>query len=122
MNLDRGQFVEHKGKQILIADYSEMTKPAEVVEALMRVQDIIERQPPGSVRYLIDVTGTRFNTEVARTLKDLASRSKPFFRANAIVGLTGVQQVLYRTIAPLLGQRMPAFASRQDAMDWLAEQ
>lgn len=86
------------------------------------VQRLIERESAASVRYLLDVTGTRFNLEVAGALREYAARSRPFFCASAVVGLSGLHQVLYRTITPLLGHTMQICATRKDALDWLAVQ
>jgi hypothetical protein len=119
---ERGRFVEHRGARILVADYSEIESPAEVLGHMARVQAMIEAEPPGSIRYFLDVRGSRVTRELIAAFKEYGARSKPYFHASAVVGLSTVTMAAYRMLASLLAIDTRAFDSRDDAMDWLAAQ
>lgn len=120
----RGQFLQHRGERVLLADYSNLSaaQAEQTLGEMAAVQQLIEREAKGSVRYLLDVTGMAFDKRVVAAFKEYGERSRPYFRASAIVGLSGLQLVVYRTVTRLVGIHMPAFGTRQEALDWLAAQ
>ena len=43
-------------------------------------------------------------------------------KAGAVVGLSGLQRVIYVTVTQLSGRRLPTFDTLEAAKDWLASQ
>lgn len=119
---DRIRWVEHKGKRILLHDFSHITNPFDVLPAVEASRAIVAVQPKGSLLTLTDVTGSRFNKEIVDALKGLANHNKPFVKAGAVVGLSGLQRVVYVAITQFTGRRLPTFDTAEQAMDWLVEQ
>lgn len=116
---DRMRFVTHKGRRILIGDYSALP-PAQVVEQSRIASEVIAREPLGSVHYLFDVTGMQFDRAVTRTFRESGERNKPYFAATCIVGLTAIQSAAYKMLAYAIRIDMPAFATRDEGLDYLA--
>ncbi|HWO88813.1 MAG TPA: hypothetical protein VNL98_06660 [Gemmatimonadales bacterium] len=119
---DRIRWIEHKGKRILLHDFSHITNPFDVLPAVEASRAIVAVQPKGSLLALTDVTGSRFNKEIVDALKSLANHNKPFVKAGAVVGLSGLQRVVYVAITQFTGRRLPTFETAEQAMDWLVEQ
>ena len=117
--MERHRFVTHRGQRVFVADYSGLKDPVETLAHMARVQEAIEREPPGSVRYLVDVTGMHFDGAVLRALREYAKRCEPYFVASAVVGLSGLQLAAYRMITRLVRLELPAFATHREAMDWV---
>ena len=115
-----GTFLEHRGQRVLLADYSGQRDIPVLLRAMDEVQALIEAEPPGSVRYLMDVRDARWDTLVVSRLRELGERSRPWFRATAIVGLAGLQVAVHEMLTRVLRLEMPVFPTRDAALDWLA--
>lgn len=118
----RCRWVEHKGKRILFHDLSDIMNPAEGFPVVAQSKAIMAKQAPHSVLTLTYVKDSRFNKDIVDALTDLVKHNKPFVKAGAIVGLSGLQRVIYVTISQLSGRRLPTFDTIDAAKDWLAAQ
>jgi len=117
--MERVAFIQHKGKQILHIDMSEC-KAEETLSVIKQARGIIGKQAGKSVLTLTDSTNTRFNEEVTDALKEYVNHNKPFVKAAAVVGVTGLRKILYNTAMLFSGREIVAFDDRQKALDWLA--
>jgi len=115
----RVRFVPHKGKQILYHDFSNLLRIEETMAAIEESRAIVRKQPLGSVLTLTVVTGSRFNREIVEALKELTKGNKPYVKAGAIVGLSGIQRVVYVAVTQFTGRRLPTFSSVEEAKDHL---
>ncbi len=120
--MERTRFIEHHGKRILLLDYSGIRDPAEALREIAASRAVVARQPHGSVLTLTHVQGARYNTEVVQALKELATHNQPFVRAAAVVGLSGLQRAVYRTIQLFTRRALQPFDDLEAAKDWLVEQ
>ncbi len=114
--------IEHRGKTVLVEDFSEMYPGPEIVETMEAAHRYIAAQPEHSVLALVDVRGGRYDAEVVRAFKDVTVRNGPFVKAVAVVGLEGLHQVALVAVARASGRAFRPFPDRATALDWLAEQ
>jgi hypothetical protein len=119
---DRVRFIEHKGKRILFHDFSGFTDPAEAVAIIAQSRPIVAAQPPRSLLTLTTVRGSRFNKDVINALRELGIHNGPFVRHAAITGLSGLQNVVFRTTSLLSGRTLKPFSSMEEAKEWLVSQ
>jgi len=115
----RVRFIEHKGKRILLHDFSNLLRVEDAMAAIAESREIVRKQPLGSVLTLTDVTGSRFNRDIVEALKELTKGNKPHVKAGAIVGMTGIQRVVYVAVTQFTGRRLPTFGSMDEAKDHL---
>lgn len=115
-------WIEHAGKRILYHDFSEIINPADVLPAVAESQRIVAQQPPASLLTLTNVTNSRFNRPIIEALRTLVTHNKPYVKAGALVGLSGLQKVVYVTLTQLTGRRLPTFDTVAAAKEWLAAQ
>jgi hypothetical protein len=121
MDQNRIRFIEHNAIPILYMDYRDLKVDA-VMELMPRAHEVISRAIPGSLLSILDVEGTAFNPEIARRAKEYTRLNTPFERATAVVGMNGMQRMIYRTAVMLTGRSgtLRAFATRQEGLEWLA--
>ena len=119
--MDRVKFIEHKGKRILHLDFSHF-KAEQVLPVIEQARAIIAAQPPKSVYTLTDVTESGFNSKVSDSLKEFVAHNKPFVAASAVVGVTGLKQIILNAVMKFSGRHLHAFDSLDQAKDWLAKQ
>jgi len=115
---DRIRFVEHRGKKILLADISHCT-PREVETLALLVPSYVTSEPRGSVLLLADFTGAEFDRIAIDRLKEAAVFDRPHLKRSAWVGIEKLPKVFYEHIKNFSQRDLPAFKTREEAMDWL---
>jgi len=119
--MERVKFIIHKWRQILLLDGSHCSLD-EAIKGIDEAEKVIRSQPESSLLILTDVTGARYNLEVIEKLKEFASGNKPYVRASAVVGLDGLQKVVYNAVTLFSKRTFPVFDDIDKAKDWLIEQ
>jgi hypothetical protein len=120
--LARTTFIEHKGIRIAFLDFAHIASAEEALAAIEEAGRIVQAEPFRSVRTLTYVEGSRFNGEVLEAVKHLAANNRPYVIAGAVVGMSGLQKVVYTTVMRFSKRSIPAFASVDAAKDWLVVQ
>ncbi|MGA7928414.1 MAG: hypothetical protein WB799_12470 [Candidatus Sulfotelmatobacter sp.] len=115
---DRIRFIEHQGKQILLVDVSHCT-PAEVAKVALLVPSYVTSEPRGSVLLLADFTGAEFDRIAIDRMKEGAVFDRPHLKRSAWVGIENLPKVFYEHIKNFSQRDLPAFKTREEAMDWL---
>lgn len=114
----RVQFITHKGKRVLSIDYSrcDVATMKAVAEEGHRV---IALQPPNSVLTLNDVTGASFDQESVEVLKSRVAANAPYVKRAAVIGISGLQRLIYEAVKFFAKRTIPLFPTREEALDYL---
>jgi hypothetical protein len=119
--MERVQFIQHKGKKILHLNFANCSVD-EVLQTIEMSKAAIRTQSSGSVLTLTDVTNAAFNSKVSEAMKGFVIHNKPYVVAAAVVGVTGLKQVILNAVMKLSGRKLTAFNTLAEAKDWLAAQ
>lgn len=119
---DRTRFIDHRGHQILLYDFAEVEDVDLGLRIVQAARPKILGQPPKSVRTLVTVKNSRFDTRIAKAVQELARHNKPFVLASAIVGLSGLQRVILTAVMRATGRTFATFDHVEQAKDWLVAQ
>jgi hypothetical protein len=65
---------------------------------------------------------TAFNSKLSEAMKEFVCHNKPYVVAAAVVGVTGLKQVIFNAVMKLSGRKLTAFNTLAEAKDWLAAQ
>lgn len=116
----RVKFIEYNGKRVLFIDYAQcdIATLKAVAEEMHRV---ITKEPPNSVLTLNDVTGTSFDSESVAVLKSKVAANAPFVKRAAVIGITGLQQLIYEAVQKFSERKIPSFNTRQEALEYLVK-
>lgn len=115
---ERIRFITHKGKEILIVDCSQCG--GEELKKITRLApQFVMQQPKGSVLLLADFTGAQINREVMQMLKRGTVFDRPHLKRSAWVGVESFPKVFYENLKSFSQRELPAFQTREEAMDWL---
>ena len=117
--MERVQFIQHKGRKILHLNFAECKSP-EVLQVIEQAKFTIKSQPLQSVYMLTDVTNAAFNSAVSDSMKDFVLHNKPYVVASAVVGVTGLKQIIFNAVMKLSGRKLTAIETIDAAKDWLA--
>jgi len=116
----RVRFIERAGRRVLFIDYShcDVAMLKAVAEEGHRV---IAQEQPNSVLTLNDVRGTTFDKESVAVLQAKVAANAPYVRRAAVVGISGLQRLIYEGVQAFSRRRIPNFETRQEAMTWLVQ-
>lgn len=115
---DRIQWITHKGFRVLSINYQNLTPP-ELPGIFAKLLDVVKKEPAGSTLYLTDVRGLHFNTSMIGLFSKLGADTKPYDKAGAIMGVTGLVKVMYDGFSKFAKVPMKTFDKREDALEWL---
>jgi hypothetical protein len=121
VNEDRLRFVKHKGQAIFIIDFSHCSEK-EILLLLEQVRSIISRHERGTMLTLGDFTGAEVDRKVATRLKEVLTLDRPYVKRSAFVGAESMPHVFYENVKSFSQRDIPAFKTREEAMDWLVEE
>ena len=117
---ERIQFITHKGKQILLTDFSNCV--ATEVERIARaIPEYVTAQPRASVLLLTDFTKAVFDVEGMRALKESAVFNKPYIKKAAWIGAEDLPKGFEQNLKDYSRRKFPAFKNREEALTWLIE-
>jgi hypothetical protein len=113
------QTINHLGKKIVQIDFSNLQP-----EQSMLVMDDAARQirsnPPASVYTITIVTNAAFNPQITQALKEFAQGNKPYVIAGTVVGLNGMQQIIFNAIQKFSGRKLVAVKTIEDAKKYIS--
>ena len=118
---DRIHFIDHKGKQILLVDFSSATAQ-EILRLLEFVRVIVAQHGRESLLTLGDMTGAEFDRTVATRIKEVLTLDRPFVKKSAWVGTEHIPHALMENFQSFSRRQIAIFPDREKAMDWLVEE
>ena len=119
METERVKFIKHQEKDILFLDFSN-TKTDEVLKIIEDAKRVISAMPKNSLLTLTDVTNARFNDSVGDGMKHFTAHNKPYVKAAAVVGITGLKRVIFGAVMAFSKRNLEAFDDVEEAKRWLA--
>ncbi len=117
---NRVKFLNHREKEILLLDFSD-SDTDEVMKIIDHAKDLISTRPHQSLLTLTDVTKARFNERVGQGMKEFALYNKPYVKAAAVVGITGLKRIIFGAVMAFTQRKLEPFDSREEALQWLTD-
>lgn len=121
--MERTRFIEHKGHQVLLLDYSNLSKTEDALREIERTKEFIRQFPQEpTIRAMTDASGSVYNKQVLTALKEMAAHNTPYILAGAVVTTSGLHRIALMAINTFIRRPLHVFASREEALDWLVAQ
>jgi len=114
----------HKGKTILCLDIADLRindKP-ELNRLVEEAKKNIRQQPPKSVLIITNVKETKFDTEIANTIKEYARHNTPYIKASSLVGVSGWAKIILTAVKTITGRDFHLAETVDEAKEWLISQ
>lgn len=118
--MGRVSIEEHNGHRILAVDCSNCT-PAELVDVIEEVMEIVTAQPPNSIHTLTDFTGAQFDRDSIQRLKEAAAFDRPHILRAAFFGVDTLPDVYHKAIENFSARRFAIFKTRDEALEYLTQ-
>lgn len=120
--LDRTRFIDHRGHQILLFDFSNLQDSAVTLREIEKSKEFVAQQPEQSLYTLVNVENARYDSTVVQALKELAAHNKPYVIAGAVVGMSALHRIAYRMVVLFSGRKLAAFETLHEGKHWLLDQ
>lgn len=118
---DRIRFIEHRGKQILLLDFSH-AHAHEMQLLLEYVRVTVARHGHESLVTLADFTGAEVDHAVATKIKEVLTLDRPFVKKTGWVGSESIPHAFMENFHSFSQREIATFKTREEAMDWLVEE
>jgi hypothetical protein len=118
---ERARFIEHKGKKIFVLDFSNC-QPSEMLALVDECARQVRSQPKKSIYTVTIATGAKFDFDVVNKLKQLTSENEPYVIKSAVVGMTGMQQVVLMIVSNFSNRKFELFDSVEKAKEFFASE
>jgi hypothetical protein len=112
----------YKDKQIIHISFKGMSSLDDICDLIERSKLLIHSQPAKSVYSVTDITDMHVSPQIKDMFLDFIKSNKPYMKASAVIGVTGLKQFIFNTITKLTGRDIKSFDSEQQAKDWFALQ
>ena len=120
--MNKSTWIQHNGKNIRFTDFSGL-KGDEFTAAIndSTSADVVEFSSLKNIKslILIDYTGSVISSEAAQALRASGARTTAYVSKIAVIGITGVKQVLLNMANRITGNKMTAFDTKEAALEWL---
>lgn len=116
--MGRVNYINHKNKKILHIDFSNLNKD-EILEVIEEAKSMIVKEPLNSILTLSDFTNISFDKTATKNLEEYAEHNKPYVKAGALLGITGLKKIIYNAILKITGRKLEVFSDAKPAKEWL---
>ena len=118
---ERTRVVDHRGRRIILFDFSGITDPAHGLAEVSKATAFMAAQPcDGSHFTCTDVTATRYDREIVEACKAFSAHNRPYVKASAVVSDSTIHRAAISMIALVTKRKLPVFETREAALDFLA--
>jgi hypothetical protein len=116
---ERIHFIEHRGRQILLLDFSQ-ANAHDMLLLLDFVRSTVARHGHNTLVTLADFTGATVDHTVAMKIKEVLTLDRPFVKKTAWVGAEDIPRAFMENFHNFSQREITKFKTREEAMDWLA--
>ena len=120
--MERIRLIEYKDKSIVLLDFSGMSPCPDFSAMLKMGKKLIQDHALGTALTLTDISNSHFDNEVLNDMKDFTKRNKPYVKASAVAGVSGLRELALNVVSRFSHREFKIFNNRHSAMEWLAEQ
>jgi hypothetical protein len=120
--MPKSKIISYKGKNIVFNDYSHLKTKEDVEKVINQAAEIIQVQKANTVLSLINFEGTHFNKPIIKAFSKAAQENKPYIKASAIYGVSGLGRIVIDGVIKLTGRKLPTFSTEEEAKNYLVSQ
>jgi len=113
--------IEYKGKTIVYCNLANGT-PQDVETATAQVDQLIIDKGTEDQLFLVNITDCTIDLDAMRHFKASSQRIQPYIKAGASFGVTGLKPIFLNAINRISGINVVAFASKEEALEYLVSQ
>ena len=107
------------GRPFFRLDLSGFHRPTDAIPHLANARIPAQYQQPKHVLTLANVSNSPFDNSVKESLREVLAHNRPYVLAAALIGVTGLQKVMYTALMRITGRNSRIFGTEAEALVWL---
>lgn len=111
-----------QGSKVIHIDFSGLKKLEDIAKVIEESRPFIRNNPPKSIYTLTNIEGMFFNAKVKDLFSEFTGGNKDYVIAGAIIGASGLQNILINGINIITGRKLKSFPNEIAAKNWLVSQ
>lgn len=116
------EWIEKYGKKILLMRVASQDAE-ELTAKIEEFSRVIREQPEHSVLAISDVANGHFDKKMKSLLSDFVKANEPYIKMSVIVGIDGLQRVIYNGVLRATGRKnLVIKESQEEAIAYLTAQ
>ena len=109
--------------RVILLDFSGITDVEVGLAEVEKARAFVARHPPDQSHVtLTDVRRTRYDKRIIEAFKGLTVHNRPYVKAAAVVSDSALHRAAISMIALFSRRKIETFATREEALAWLATQ
>jgi hypothetical protein len=116
------QVTNYQGCKIICLDFSNLKNEEDILSVINESKPLIQNNPPQSLYFLSDIRGMHFNNKIREIFTSFTDLNKSYVKASAIVGASGLQNIMINGINKMTGRKLKSFSDQVSAKNWLISQ
>lgn len=120
--MERGKFINHKGKEIYFIDYTNLKVEEEFLAAIRSTNSFREKVKQSGKRdllMLVDFTNSYVYGNAFSEIKRSGKLTQDITKKTAVVGITGAKRALLDIINTVTSLKVKPFDDIEQAKNWL---
>lgn len=114
------EIINHQDVDIIYLDFTKMKDVNEICTLEDQGGELIQQQKFNSALTLTNMEGMFFNNDIRNHFSKVVKANEPFVKAAAVIGLSGLISIMYKSFLALTGRNIKLFKNKEEAMDYLA--
>jgi hypothetical protein len=120
----KSHWLEHKGKRVFIADFSNFRDDGAGVRAeCQAIKNELGLEPAHSVLSITNAEGTFANEDIMKAFVELVPVTNKQVKRRALVGVAGFRRHFIYALAKVIGDiNFTVFDTLPEALDWIVKE
>ncbi len=115
--------IEYKGKTIYYSDWRNLQDAKTMVEVINYTTQCVVDMDKYNLLEIVDVEGSYALREGLQAAKQSAKTTEKYSGKKALIGINNkAKQILLNLVNQLLGKKMVAFNTKEEALEWLVQE
>jgi hypothetical protein len=122
--MERGQFINHNGKEIYYIDYTNLKLEEEFLSAIKSTNAFREKVKASGKKdllMLVNVTNSYVYGQAFAEIKRSGKLTQSITKRTAVVGITGAKRTFLDIVNAFTSLNVKSFENIEDAKDWLVK-
>jgi hypothetical protein len=121
---ERIQVFEHNRHRFIYYDLSYFKTNDEFKTFVDLAKEAAGEYPREAVFFSVtNIEGVVYDSETKKIIAEWMDFNRPYIKQGAVVGLDGIKKIMVNSILKMSGRsNMKFFRTKQEAVEWLAEQ
>jgi hypothetical protein len=113
------ELIKENGIFIYYLDFTNLKTLSAIQSRIEECRLFIWGQPENSLLTLTNVEGMHFNNEIRDAFTKFVKGNQPYVKAGAVIGLSGLMQIVYNGMVAITGRNIKAFKTKDEAIRYL---